>query len=73
MEKIHFIDVGKVKRLMAEKGFDDKTMAERMGITPRTLKRFLDGADQRSRGTYRLIQILNALEVSARDIMIDKK
>lgn len=38
MEKKHYIDMELVKKLMEEKNIDVQTMANSVGLTPKTLK-----------------------------------
>ena len=39
MEKKHYIDMELVKKLMEEKNIDVQTMANSVGLTPKTLKK----------------------------------
>ncbi|MCL2061018.1 MAG: helix-turn-helix domain-containing protein [Firmicutes bacterium] len=69
MEKIHHIDVEKVKQIMAQKGIDHKALAQLMGVTLPTVQKFLNGACQRHMTLKKLIKIRNALGVDLRDIL----
>ena len=51
MEKKHYIDMELVKKLMEEKNIDVQTMANSVGLTSKTLKKYLDGADQTKNGS----------------------
>lgn len=43
---MQFIDMETVKRLMKEKGVTVGDIAEKMGVTARTVEKHLNGADQ---------------------------
>lgn len=63
MEKKHYIDMELVKKLMEEKNIDVQTMANSVGLTPKTLKKYLDGADQRHSTANLLFRLAKALDV----------
>lgn len=63
MEKKHYIDMELVKKLMEEKNIDVQTMATSVGLTPKTLKKYLDGADQSHSTVNLLFRLAKALDV----------
>ena len=63
MEKKHYIDMELVKKLMEEKNIDVQTMANSVGLTSKTLKKYLDGADQNHSTVNLLFQLAKALDV----------
>lgn len=63
MEKKHYIDMELVKKLMEEKNIDVQTMANSVGLTPKTLKKYLDGADQSYSTVNLLFRLAKALDV----------
>lgn len=67
----YYIDMELIKKLMAEQGLDVKTMAERMKLTPRTVKKYLDGADQSRLLTSLLFKFAKALHVDALTLLFD--
>ena len=69
MEKKQYINVETVKSLMAEKGIDEKTMANLMGLTPPTIRKFLNGADQKHYTAFFLYKLAKALGVLTADIL----
>jgi len=71
MGKKFFIDIQKIKQAMLKKGIDEKAMAERMGVTLRTLKRFFDCTDQQNMGLRRLVQLKNALGIPVQELLCD--
>lgn len=70
--KKHFIDVELIKALMKEKNIDEKAMAASMGVTVRTVKRFLSGADQRHYRGDILRKLSQALGVPSDTLIIRK-
>ena len=63
MEKKHYIDMELVKKLMQEKNIDVQTMANSVGLTSKTLKKYLDGADQNHSTVNLLFRLAKALDV----------
>ena len=63
MEKEHYIDMELVKKLMEEKNIDVQTMATSVGLTSKTLKKYLDGADQNHSTVNLLFRLAKALNV----------
>lgn len=63
MEKKHYIDMELVKKLMEEKNIDVQTMANSVGLTSKTLKKYLDGADQNHSTVNLLFRLAKALDV----------
>ena len=63
MEKKHYIDMELVKKLMEEKNIDVQTMANSVGLTPKTLKKYLDRADQRHSTVNLLLRLAKDLGV----------
>jgi len=63
MEKKQYIDIKLVKELMEKLHLDNKALAEKMGVTPATVKRLLDGADQNHLGGDVLLNIAKALGI----------
>ena len=63
MEKEHYIDMELVKKLMEEKNIDVQTMATSVGLTSKTLEKYLDGADQCHSTVNLLFRLAKALDV----------
>lgn len=63
MEKKYYIDMELVKKLMEEKNIDVQTMATSVGLTPKTLKKYLEGADQSHSTVNLLFRLAKALDV----------
>ena len=63
MEKEHYIDMELVKKLMEEKNIDVQTMATSVGLTSKTLEKYLDGADQSYSTVNLLFRLAKALDV----------
>lgn len=61
MEKKQVIDIQLVKDLMEKLHMDNKQLAEKIGVTPPTVKRLLDGADQTHMGADVLVNVAHAL------------
>lgn len=59
-----YINTELIKQLMQEKEIDIKKMAALMKVTPHTVKRLLDGADQTHLGIRVIFKIAKALDVS---------
>ena len=63
MEKKHYIDILLVKDLMTKLHMDEKRLSELIGVTPPTVRRLLDGADQSHMRGDLIIKIARALDV----------
>lgn len=63
MEKKQYIDIEFVKFIMEKTGLDIKTMAQSMGLSPQTVKKYLDGADQSNISADLPIRFAKALDV----------
>lgn len=63
MEKKHYIDMEFVKQLMEEKSIDIQTLAKAVKLSPKTLKKYLDGADQSNITADLLFHLSKALDV----------
>ena len=63
MEKEHYIDMELVKKLMEEKNIDVQTMATSVGLTSKTLEKYLDEADQCHSTVNLLFRLAKALDV----------
>lgn len=63
MEKKHYINMELVKKLIEEKNIDVQTMATSVGLTPKTLKKYLEGADQSHSTVNLLFRLAKALNV----------
>ena len=59
-----FIDMETVAFLMKKNHWDVKTVAERVGVTPATFRRWLNGADQRYLSPYLPEKLANALQTT---------
>lgn len=69
MEKKYYIDMELVKKLMEEKNIDVQTMANSVGLTSKTLKKYLDGADQNHSTVNLLFRLAKALDVPMKHLI----
>ena len=49
MQKIHYVNISLIKQAMREKEVTVKDLAKLTGYTRRTIKKYLNGADQKKR------------------------
>lgn len=63
--KLQVIDIDLIKAVMEERGMDEKELAKRMGVTPPTVKRLLNGADQRYMSSSVVFRLSMALDMPA--------
>lgn len=61
--KKQYIDIEMVKFLMEQRGLSVKDMAKAMKITPQTVRKYLNGADQSNTGSNMLFKFAKALDV----------
>lgn len=64
MSKIYYVNLHLVKQLMSEKGMTVKDLAKTTGYSERTIKKYLDGADQKNASTMLFGRIAKALKTS---------
>lgn len=69
MKKEQLIDMRKVEKLMRQHGYTVKTFAEAIGVSPKTLKKYLNGADQSRMSSRYLIKFATALHTSAAHLL----
>ncbi len=48
MQKIHYVNISLIKQAMREKEVTVKDLAKLTGYTRRTIKKYLNGADQKN-------------------------
>ena len=65
MEPKHYIDIKKIKSLMERQNVSVQTLAGALKVTPRTAKKFLDGANQSGMSAVKLIWLTKLFSVSA--------
>ena len=56
-------------KMMTKKSINSVELAERIGISPRAVRQFVNG--EKSPSLYRLYTIANALDVSVKDLIED--
>lgn len=67
------IDIEKIKALMRQEGMDAETLAQKAGISPRTVCRLLNGADQRYLSIKIPLNIARVLNIPLDDIVLTSK
>lgn len=69
----NLIDIEKIKALMRQEGMDAETLARKAGISPRTVFRLLNGADQRYLSIKIPLNIARVLNIPLDDIVLTSK
>ena len=64
MAKEIFLDMEFIKFLMEQKGLSVKDLSQKMKLTPATIRRYLNGADQTNMSTIMLFRFAKALDIS---------
>ena len=64
MQKIHYVNISLIKQAMREKEVTVKDLAKLTGYTRRTIKKYLNGADQKNASAIFFGKIAAALKIS---------
>ena len=73
MPKVKLLNVEHVKRLLDERGMTVKELAAAMGYSVKTVKKYLDGADQRFMSVKFPYYIAEAFKVSFESLLYDEE
>ena len=73
MQKIHYVNINLIKQALREMEFTFKYLAKLRVYTPRTIKKYLNGADQKNASAIFFGKIAAALKISLDGLLYAQK